>query len=588
MLMTTAACCALTAGAGTAATAATGAAARGAAGAAGAAARVVAAPTGHWGNARQVPGLETLNTDGDSWVQSISCVLPGECGAGGTYQAGGTDHAFIALETGGTWEKARPFADAPDITASMVTSVSCGAPDVCTAGGWYSQPGSIQLAFIAMVNGGSTDAIEVPGTPLTKGGSAQVSAVSCADSLDCTAGGNSNDPVAGIQQPFVADQVNGVWGTAHPLDGISGLNQSGRAVIIALSCPSPGDCLATGTYGDADRVTHAFEAEESDGSWGPARPVPGIDLLTPYISEPMSASCAAPGECSIAGFYIDGAKKKQQAWVADEHGGTWGLARAVPGTLARNTLGNAALNYVSCPSPGNCAAVGRYTVFPGFGHNFVTGEQGGVWQPDVRDLTLNGASVGGTGVNAEAVSCASAGNCAVIGEYNDPRNGVHLFVLTDVNGTWGTARELPGSAALNQKLFARLESVSCASAGNCAVGGFYMDAHGAIRALVADLSTVTSARVALSAATVRFGHEQAERISARVISRTGGTPGGQVSIAAGRQVLCVIKLAGGKGTCALPAKRLKPGSYHVTALYGGSQVYSGSVAGAKTTLTVTR
>jgi len=181
-----------------------------------------------------------------------------------------------------------------------------------------------------------------------------------------------------------------------------------------------------------------------------------------------------------------------------------------------------------------------------------------------------------------------AGNCAVSGEYNDPRNGVHLFVLTEANGTWGTARELPGSAALNQKLFARLLTVSCASAGNCAVGGFYMDAHGAIRALVADLSTVTSARVALSAATVRYGHEQTERISVRVTARTGGTPGGQVSVATGRQVLCVIKLAGGKGTCTLPAKRLRPGHYQVSAAYGGSKTYASSSSGAKAALTVVR
>jgi hypothetical protein len=50
----------------------------------------------------------------------------------------------------------------------------------------------------------------------------------------------------------------------------------------------------------------------------------------------------------------------------------------------------------------------------------------------------------------------------------------------------------------------------------------------------------------------------------------------------------VIKLAGGKGACALPARRLRPGRYHVAAAYGGSNVYSGSAAGAKTTLTVTR
>jgi hypothetical protein len=38
---------------------------------------------------------------------------------------------------------------------------------------------------------------------------------------------------------------------------------------------------------------------------------------------------------------------------------------------------------------------------------------------------------------------------------------------------WGQAIEVPGLAALNTGGFAELNSVSCASAGNCAIGGYY-------------------------------------------------------------------------------------------------------------------
>src|SRR6516162_9675591 len=41
-------------------------------------------------------------------------------------------------------------------------------------------------------------------------------------------------------------------------------------------------------------------------------------------------------------------------------------------------------------------------------------------------------------------------------------------------GTWGRAREVPGTAALNH-VYAQVNSVSCASAGNCAAGGSYID-----------------------------------------------------------------------------------------------------------------
>ena len=46
-----------------------------------------------------------------------------------------------------------------------------------------------------------------------------------------------------------------------------------------------------------------------------------------------------------------------------------------------------------------------------------------------------------------------------------------------VNGTWRTAREVPGTAALS-KGDAQVSAVPCASAGNCSAGGFYTGRNG--------------------------------------------------------------------------------------------------------------
>jgi hypothetical protein len=40
-------------------------------------------------------------------------------------------------------------------------------------------------------------------------------------------------------------------------------------------------------------------------------------------------------------------------------------------------------------------------------------------------------------------------------------------------GTWGTATEVPGTAALNKGGNAEINSVSCGAAGECSAGGFY-------------------------------------------------------------------------------------------------------------------
>jgi hypothetical protein len=52
-------------------------------------------------------------------------------------------------------------------------------------------------------------------------------------------------------------------------------------------------------------------------------------------------------------------------------------------------------------------------------------------------------------------------------------------------GTWRAAIELPGTRGLNTGGHAVVTSVSCASAGNCAAGGSYMDGSGHYQAFVA-------------------------------------------------------------------------------------------------------
>jgi hypothetical protein len=71
------------------------------------------------------------------------------------------------------------------------------------------------------------------------------------------------------------------------------------------------------------------------------------------------------------------------------------------------------------------------------------------------------------------VSCASAGNCAVTGYYTDSA-GRQGFVVDQNNGDpWGNAIAIPALSVLNTGGEAAGTSVSCASAGNCAVTGYY-------------------------------------------------------------------------------------------------------------------
>src|SRR5439155_23563732 len=104
----------------------------------------------------------------------------------------------------------------------------------------------------------------------------------------------------------------------------------------------------------------------------------------------------------------------------------------------------------------------------------------------------------------------------------------------------------------------------------------------------ADASPATRTSLPLSAARIRFGHEQTEKLSVRVTPARGGTPTGKVTITAGSVRLCIITLrggSGGKGSCKLAASRLRPGTHHLRASYGGSTIYRGS-SSARHKLTV--
>jgi hypothetical protein len=111
----------------------------------------------------------------------------------------------------------------------------------------------------------------------------------------------------------------------------------------------------------------------------------------------------------------------------------------------------------------------------------------GTWQ---KAIEVPGMTALNKDDNAQttAVSCASAGNCAAGGFYTDVFGSSEPFVVGQVRGRWGKAIEVPGTAGLNHA-DAQITSVSCASAGSCAGGGFYTDASHGTEAFVISETT---------------------------------------------------------------------------------------------------
>src|SRR5262249_20967695 len=77
-----------------------------------------------------------------------------------------------------------------------------------------------------------------------------------------------------------------------------------------------------------------------------------------------------------------------------------------------------------------------------------------------------------------SVSCASAGNCAAGGFYTDSSVREQVFVASQENGTWHAAIAVAGSAARHRGGDTSLVVVSCGAAGNCSAGGNYTNGSG--------------------------------------------------------------------------------------------------------------
>ena len=567
--------------------------------------------TGTWGDASTVAGLPSaLFQEFSADVSALSCAGPGDCSAGGIYgDNSGQATAFVVDEVGGVWGKARQIPGTANYYNTSVTSLSCASPGNCSAGGALGTytgadaPWQYQAYVVNEQDGVWGTAEVVPGTlALNVGDGGAVSSLSCTAVGDCTAGGYYDTSAWDTQQQyegFVADETNGVWGTAHSVPRVSGL---ANTTVNSVSCASPGNCAVGGaddTFNPSDGsvLGHAFVMDETGGSWDSAEQVPGMSWLNAGDDASVgSVSCTAAGACTAGGYYDAGVAgdpaRKLQAFVVDETGGAWGKAQEVPGTAVLNAGADARVTSLSCGSPGNCAAGGAYAgaATSLTQQAFIVTETDGTWG---RAEQVPGTAPGAPKYDSEvtSVSCASSGDCSA-GGYDDGTDAFgseatgRAFVVDETGGSWGAARAVPGLTTINTNPYlTTVASVSCASSTDCAAAGSYGYAGVSwpnADAFVVDKSVheATATQVTDSALRMAYGDEETERFSVKVTAGSAGTPTGTVSITSGSTTACTIILVSGTGSCTPAATRLPAGPARVTASYRGSFVFGASASAA--------
>ena len=204
-----------------------------------------------------------------------------------------------------------------------------------------------------------------------------------------------------------------------------------------------------------------------------------------------SVSCASAGNCGAVGQYLD-SSSHERGLLLSETAGTW--ATGVEASPPANAGSNPAVypSSVSCASAGNCSAVGNYVDSSGHRQGLLLAESAGTWATGV-EASLPASAGSDPHVSLNSVSCASTGDCSAVGDYKHSSGHGQGLLLSESAGTWATGIEalLPANAGSDPA--ASLQSVSCASAGNCSAVGYYYDSSANEQGLL--LSTMRRLKV---------------------------------------------------------------------------------------------
>jgi hypothetical protein len=358
--------------------------------------------------------------------------------------------------------------------------------------GWCTGPATaagVEATWgaVKQLGGVSTVTVGVP--------SSAAPTMTCWSDGNCVAVGTYLDHID-RSRVFVQDEVNGTWKPARSAKGTDA--QAGGAVVSAVSCGGPGDCVGIGGIGGA-----SFIEEEVSGVWQPMRGVPGLSAS--IASELLFVDCPAPASCTAAGQY-ESSSGIEETFTTSETGGTWSTYKLMDGSAALGVSPSGAFaaatpDAISCSGANSCAVGGYVSDDSSDTAGYIYGEVGGVWEPASLETSTTpvGQNYQFSGV-VSTVSCPAAGSCMAGGYYQDANGTQQALLVTQSGSTWGE-EEVPGTASLNVTggiafaggitLGAALTSISCVSAGNCTAIGYYGDATAVEQGFVANESSGT-------------------------------------------------------------------------------------------------
>jgi len=394
----------------------------------------------------------------------------------------------------------RPPANATSTPHESLTGISC-TTTACVAVGSYETTSRAGVPMIATRRpAGWTRAIaaSLPAGHATAYSASALTGVSCPDATSCVAVGSYEDTSRSVL-PLVAVESAGTWGTGFTigLPSSPGANELSR--LSSVSCAAVGDCTAVGSFIDQHGTPALLAASATSGSWGTGTQIalpPGAGTRPRALGSVGldAVTCTDATDCVGVGSYLDGAGSYLPIHV-QEVSGVWRAAARAGLPTGTPGIGSAALDSVSCIAVGSCVAVGYDTNSAGRMAPVIERESGGAWGRVVA-IGFPARFATPTAGSLSAVACTKR-SCTAVGSIVATDGTVIAVVLVDDGGHWQPLQRLGSLPTADPHPRASmLAGIACPASNACVgIGGLgTATMQGAFTSSVAMATRITPVR----------------------------------------------------------------------------------------------
>ena len=411
--------------------------------------------------AAEVPLIERWESGGGSWgrgvintgpivpeggtdvrLTGISCATANECNVVGYYTKGGQPRPLAERLEKPSLTTKWTVQSTPEISGGRLSDIACSSASSCVAVGYKQEKNKLPTPpaeALSMRWNGTEWSTLAPPAPKEKFTDWRLVSVACPSASSCVAiGSYTNEEGKKSQLAFT---YNGsTWSSSTMPTAKAAYS------LASVSCASAGNCLAVGHSWEGEGGTFAVGLSGSEWT---VRSSPTPKEKNAWLE---SVSCLAPLTCTTVGKSIGGG---ETAPLAERVGEIWTL-ESPPMPSASN---KSALADIACPSPFSCVGVGTDS-YTGRG-------LGETW--DGEKWTLMG---GEDESSPTSISCGSASSCWAIGTSGAAE--VPLIERWESGGgSWGRGVINTGPIVPEGGTDVRLTGISCATANECNVVGYY-------------------------------------------------------------------------------------------------------------------